>query len=147
MFNRMYCRISLSNDYDFEDNIFFPGRIQHGLVCLDTCFVHRGTRVVLHGMIGPRAQEGNWSDQEENAIYALNVSVANKVSVPQLEDLDMQQLLSEFANVFADMPSQLPPKRDVDHTIVLEPSSKPIHKIPYRLSKVDSRKWQCRCKS
>lgn len=63
--------------------------------------------------------------KEEDAIYALNAYVAHKGSIPQVEDLDMRQLLSEFADVFADMPSQLPPKRDVDHTIILEPAGNP----------------------
>ena len=35
------------------------------------------------------------------------------------------------------MLSQSPPKRHVDHAIVLKPSSKPINKAPYHLSKVE----------
>lgn len=67
----------------------------------------------------------------------MHVSVPQEGGIPRVKDCDMQQLLSEFVDVFADMPSQLPPKRDVDHAIFLEPGNKPINKAPYRLSKVE----------
>lgn len=44
---------------------------------------------------------------------------------------EMEELLTEFATVF--MPPQgLPPPRDTDHAIHLQPMSKPVNVRPYR---------------
>lgn len=61
----------------------------------------------------------------------------NPAGFPHVDDLHMHKLSSEFADVFAEMPSRLPPKRDVDHAIVMEAGSKPINKAPYGLSRVE----------
>ena len=47
----------------------------------------------------------------------------------------LQQLLSEFIDVFPqDLPSGLPPERQVQHSIDVVQNSKPVSKPPYRLS-------------
>ena len=49
-----------------------------------------------------------------------------------------KKLLAEFADVFPDdLPSGLPPKREVDHKIELEPGNAPPTKAPYRMSPLE----------
>ena len=49
-----------------------------------------------------------------------------------------KKLLAEFADVFPDdLPSGLPPKREVDHKIELEPGCVPPTKAPYRMSPLE----------
>jgi hypothetical protein len=45
--------------------------------------------------------------------------------------LDMQQILSEFEDVFQE-PTQLPPLREIDHHIPLKEGTQPINVRPYR---------------
>ena len=45
----------------------------------------------------------------------------------------IQKLLSEYADVFTE-PKVLPPKRQYDHAINLEPGTSPINTRPYRYS-------------
>src|SRR5207302_9908725 len=46
-----------------------------------------------------------------------------------------KKLLGRYRDVFPkDLPLGLPPKRDVDHRIELEPGSEPPTKAPYRMS-------------
>ena len=47
----------------------------------------------------------------------------------------LQKILKEYKDVFRDkLPSGLPPRRDVDHKIELEPGSAPMAKAPYRMN-------------
>jgi RNase H-like domain found in reverse transcriptase/Reverse transcriptase (RNA-dependent DNA polymerase)/Integrase zinc binding domain/Chromo (CHRromatin Organisation MOdifier) domain/Retroviral aspartyl protease len=49
--------------------------------------------------------------------------------------LKAKKIVAEFADVFPDeLPSGLPPKRDVDHKIVLIPGVDPPSRAPYRMS-------------
>jgi hypothetical protein len=50
----------------------------------------------------------------------------------------VKKLLAEFRDVFPDdLPSGLPPKREVDHRIELEVGSTPPTKAPYRMSPIE----------
>ena len=44
---------------------------------------------------------------------------------------DMQQILSEFEDVFQE-PSKLPPLQEIDHYIPLKEGTQPINVRPYR---------------
>lgn len=58
-----------------------------------------------------------------------------KVSNKDPEDEDLKKLKKEFKSVFTDeLPTGLPPKRDVDHKIEVEPGSTPPHRGMYQLS-------------
>ncbi|CAN6710507.1 unnamed protein product [Malus baccata var. baccata] len=47
----------------------------------------------------------------------------------------VEDVLVEFANVMPkELPKKLPPRREVDHAIELEPGAKPLSKSPYRMS-------------
>lgn len=49
----------------------------------------------------------------------------------------IKQLLEEFRDVFGPLPATLPPRRAVDHTIELEPGTKPPFLPMYRLSPLE----------
>ena len=51
--------------------------------------------------------------KKESAIYALNMYVPQKGSIPYVDDSNMHKLISQLM-----MSSQLLVKRDVDHAIV-----------------------------
>ena len=115
-------------------------KISIDLNALSLEFCHKGRSVTLQGIVTRKLQVISARQlarelKKESAIYALNVSVHQEGGIPHVDNCEMQKLLLEFGDVFADMP--LPPKRDVDHAIVLEHGSKPISKVPYRLSKVE----------
>jgi hypothetical protein len=58
-------------------------------------------------------------------------SAGNKVTV----DPDAEKIVSEFKDVFPDdLPSGLPPKREIDHQIGLEPGQNPPSRPTYRMS-------------
>jgi hypothetical protein len=50
-----------------------------------------------------------------------------------LKPLQLLQLLSEYADVFAE-PQELPPSRAYDHAIQLKPDAAPFNARPYRYS-------------
>ncbi|KAL4362235.1 hypothetical protein GQ457_04G035160 [Hibiscus cannabinus] len=52
-------------------------------------------------------------------------------STKQSELLEIEELLQEFRDVFA-TPTGLPPIRDTDHALHLEPGAKPVNVKPYR---------------
>ncbi|GJR53277.1 putative nucleotidyltransferase, ribonuclease H [Tanacetum coccineum] len=55
---------------------------------------------------------------------------SSKVEVPKV----IERVLDEFKDVMPkELPKKLPPRREVDHTIELEPGSKPLAKAPYRM--------------
>ena len=62
--------------------------------------------------------------------------VSSKANVSNgTEHVAVKNLLVKFKDVFPDdLPSGLPPKRDVDHRIELLPGSEPPTKAPYRMS-------------
>lgn len=47
----------------------------------------------------------------------------------------ISSLLQEFSDIFPDkLPKELPQERNIDHRIVVEPRTRPTHRIPYKLS-------------
>ena len=69
-------------------------------------------------------------------------------SVDQSHRLSLQNLVREYRDVF---PEQLPkgrlPKRDVEHTIKVEPGSKPPNRPPYRFSPQSRAIWSVRSRT
>jgi hypothetical protein len=61
-------------------------------------------------------------------LHKLQVQEPN-TPIPTL----LQKLLEKFREVFAE-PSTLPPQREIDHTIPLQPGAKIVNSRPYRLS-------------
>jgi hypothetical protein len=50
------------------------------------------------------------------------------------DNLDCEDIIREFDDVFQDLPAELPPKRTVDHFIELQPGAKPPNRASYRMS-------------
>jgi hypothetical protein len=64
--------------------------------------------------------------------YAIQVTnLAEKEDKPKLEDFS---ILDDFRDMFVDEILELPPRREIDFSIDLLPSSAPISKMPYRMS-------------
>jgi hypothetical protein len=65
-------------------------------------------------------------------VYAIQVTnLLEKEDKPKLEDF---VVLREFRDMFVDEIPELPPRREIDFSIDLLPSSAPISKAPYRMS-------------
>ena len=53
--------------------------------------------------------------------------------VPDIQRIEVQQLLDKFADIFQ-TPTDLPPRRQYDHHIPLITGARPISLCPYRLA-------------
>ena len=62
-------------------------------------------------------------------------------------DKDMRNLLDEFQDVFCELPSGLPPRRPIEHTIPILPGKEPPHRAPYRLTPDELQELQSQLKS
>jgi hypothetical protein len=69
-----------------------------------------------------------------NDIWAVAV-LASHDKATEMQPLppQIQAVIDSFAPVFAD-PQGLPPHRDYDHAIALQPNSAPVNARPYRYS-------------
>lgn len=68
--------------------------------------------------------------QQERCGILLRLTMDDD-QVPSTVPVTVAKLLSEFADVFA-IPSTLPPKREHDHRITLDPNASPVNVRPYR---------------
>ena len=64
-------------------------------------------------------------------LYALQVLESIEDDKPNLED---HPILREYKDVLPEEVSGLPPKRDIDFPIELEPRVVPVCRTPYRMS-------------
>jgi hypothetical protein len=64
------------------------------------------------------------------AVYAHKLQIHEP---DQNTPLPLHNLLQQYNVVFAE-PNQLPPHREVDHTILLQPAIEIVNTRPYRLS-------------
>ena len=65
----------------------------------------------------------------------LDDAAANSAGGGDPLEAELKRVLHEFEDVFADeLPDNLPPEREVAHTIDLEPGATPPHRAMYRLS-------------
>lgn len=64
------------------------------------------------------------------------VLLLNRIALTEHEDTvvppPIQELLGQYKDIFG-TPTDLPPKRTVDHAIPFEPGAKVINQRPYRL--------------
>jgi hypothetical protein len=82
-------------------------------------------------------QQLNKTLETTDQLFLCEISEAGLV-YSNAEDPRVQGLLTEFQDVFPDeLPAELPPKRDVDHRITLEPDSKPPWRPIYRMSPLE----------
>lgn len=52
-------------------------------------------------------------------------------------EANLQAILTDFADVFAELPDELPPKRNIAHVIPLEPGARPVYRPLYRLTQAE----------
>ena len=55
-------------------------------------------------------------------------------------ETNMQAILEEYKDVFAELPDELPPKRNITHVIPLEPGARPVYRPCYRLTQAEKAK-------
>jgi hypothetical protein len=79
----------------------------------------------------PVEQLVKWS--RGNEIWALAVVHPDAQIEAATAPAEVQALLSEYADVFAE-PQELPPSCAYDHTIQLKPDAAPFNARPYRYS-------------
>lgn len=73
------------------------------------------------------------SETDCSAIQFFSISSATESASPPPIIPEVQALLTEFSNLFAE-PSSLPPRRDCDHSIPLIPGAQPVSVRQYRYS-------------
>lgn len=106
-------------------------------------FVHEGQQILLRGNVTRQQtvlQELSSVQLQKwlagNEVWAMAVidqtSDSEKVTITPMSP-DLQSLLDEYEDVFA-TPSTLPPHRQLDHAITLEPITRPTNSRPYRYS-------------
>jgi len=73
-------------------------------------------------------------------IFVKLTSINNlEILENQIQNKDLKKILKDFQDVFPkDLPSGLPPKRDIDHKIKIIPGSEPPSKPTYRLSQPEA---------
>ena len=59
-------------------------------------------------------------------------------SVPKSHRGKLEQIIKEYRDVFPEqLPKGIPPERAVEHSIKIEPGSKPSYRPPYRLGSAE----------
>jgi transposase InsO family protein len=94
----------------------------------------------------PLTDDVHTSDDSYTAVEVMDVdgqlwSMVNEDGDPAIkssDDPDCTQTVQEFSDIFAPLPAGLPPARDVDHHIDLQPGSVPPSRSTYRLSVSES---------
>jgi len=82
--------------------------------------------------------------RQQLANVADNAELYTICAATSLRDIDKtypeeaQELIKEFSDVFPkELPSKLPPKRAIDHSITLVPGTEPPSRPTYRLSHIE----------
>lgn len=72
-------------------------------------------------------------DKNETESFLIETSSLKAVDSAMLPDA--AKVIEEYSDVFANqLPDQLPPKRTIDHRIIIEPGHQPPSRAPYRMS-------------
>lgn len=107
---------------------------------LTMSFFHQGKQVTLQGiakldvaMLPPRDFRKLVDSGASSGLYALQCINTLQSSTPVTDSVSpiLTPVLEEFSSIFKE-PSQLPPRRTIDHRIPLLPDAKPINVRPYR---------------
>ena len=90
---------------------------------------------VAHGM-----SEGNkrsiikWEGPKKDIIFAAEREQQVLESVPICHREKLGHMIQQYRDIFREqLPKGIPPKRVVEHSIKIEPGSKPSYQPPYRL--------------
>ncbi|XP_028110938.1 uncharacterized protein LOC114309408 [Camellia sinensis] len=97
----------------------------------------KGTKVQFKGdtqdSLTPSCRKSRWHDQLNRWLASLILEDENR------EDPGLPHVVCEYADVFPDELPGLPPKRDVDFTIELQPGTSPISIAPHRMAPAELR--------
>ena len=100
-----------------------------------TAYTHDGVCVVFygdkHGALSQTVYDFRWHGQ----LMGWLVSLTLEDEVRQ--GLSLPRVVCEFGDVFQDELPGLPPQRDVDFIIKLQPGTSPISMIPHRMAPVE----------
>ena len=78
------------------------------------------------------------STTEDDQVYLCMVTEEGDINYTNANDSRIQPLLQEFPDVFPkELPPGLPPSRDIDHRIILEPGNTPPWWPIYRMSPLE----------
>lgn len=69
-------------------------------------------------------------------LYAVVVSEANEEQ-PSAPPTSIQSILTEYSDIFQELPDGLPPVRGVEHEIPLKPGAVPVVRPVYRMSEAE----------
>lgn len=110
------------------------------------CISYRGRKVTIH----PSLEDLGSKDCDGLTISALQLKRAVRKGAelysvvftgqevrddePSTPSTSIQQLLTEYSDIFEELPDGLPPERGVEHDIPLKPGAVPISRPTYRLS-------------
>jgi hypothetical protein len=104
-------------------------------------FEHRGKEITLHGI--PTKEQGPlqevpveqlWKWSAGNDVWAVAVLTQDMVfAAAEGVPAEIQAVLKRYEPVFAES-SELPPHREYDHAIALQPNAVPVNARPYRYS-------------
>ncbi|XP_061369480.1 uncharacterized protein LOC133312325 [Gastrolobium bilobum] len=114
------------------------GRVTHDYAGMSMEFAHKGSQVKLVGLQQSGVPNESLPSEASCCLLSQQVMGKDLEQVPsellKLKDVVsplLWPILLKFKAVF-DMPSSLPPARDMDHMIVLLEGSKPVNVKPYR---------------
>ena len=86
--------------------------------------ITEGRKRLINQSQGPRKDMISVEEREQQVLE----------SVPIIHREKLTQLVTEFRDIFPEqLPKGIPPERVVEHSIKIEPGSKPSYRPPYRL--------------
>jgi len=91
-------------------------------------------RVVFPDKVGLELISSNQAVREIEARATCYMIVAHAEKMSTAEKISRIPIVEEYAYVFSDEISELPPIRDVDFSIDLIPSAEPVSNAPYRMA-------------
>ncbi|CAI7891587.1 unnamed protein product [Closterium sp. NIES-54] len=98
------------------------------------------------GKLKPPVNSGQLSgDYTCPTISSLEIQTPILPSPPKAAEIpsELQQVVNDFKDIFpADLPSSLPPKRTIDHRIILQPGAEPTVRATYRMSDAELKEVQ-----
>ena len=83
------------------------------------------SKVISSNSMTKLLKKGNWGVVSQLCLLDVQTSIF-------YAPLDLQIVINNHSKVFSEMPKGLPPARDHDHSIHLQPGSLPTRIMPYR---------------
>ena len=90
---------------------------------------------VAHGVTeGQKRQINKQTDPKKDFVSVEEREQQVLANVPERHRKDLELLINEYRDVFPEkLPKGVPPSREVQHVIEIEPGSKPSYRPPYQV--------------